>query len=67
MRFFGNHPGTRQDRLHRRVKPATREERLASMREELEYRIKQYGPDHWLTEMQRQAIEREESNANRGD
>jgi len=34
-RFYGNHPGTRQNRPLRRLKPATKEERLESMNREL--------------------------------
>lgn len=56
-RYFGNHPSTRQTRGRRQVRPATKEERLASMRRELERRERVYGPTHPLTEMQRQAIE----------
>lgn len=58
-RFHGSHPGTRQDRGHRRAKPATREERLASMRRNLEWRERVYGTQHPLTEMQRETIRRE--------
>lgn len=58
-RFYGNHPGTLQDRPWRRVKPATHEERLASMRRELENRERVYGPGHFLTQMQREVIETE--------
>jgi len=58
-RFYGNHPGTRQARGFRKVDPATKEERLASMERELATRIKVCGDTHWLTNMQRQVIARE--------
>jgi len=59
--FWGNHPGTRQARGFRRVKPATPEERLASMERELERRIKVCGSnrDYWYVQMQREVIGRE--------
>ena len=64
-RFYGNHPGTRQARGFRKVDPATKEERLASMERELSNREKTYGPDHWLTNMQRHVIAKERNgNAN---
>lgn len=55
-RFFGNHPGTRQDRPFRRRKPMTQEEHLASLEKGLEWKIQAFGPDHWLTERQREII-----------
>jgi hypothetical protein len=59
-RFWGNHPGVRQARGFRKVKPATLEERLASMERELERRIKSCGNrDYWYVQMQREAIVRE--------
>jgi len=59
-RFWGNHPGTRQVRGLRKVKPATPEERLASMERELERRLKSCGNrDYWYVQMQREAIARE--------
>lgn len=57
-RFWGNHPGTRQDRGFRKGKLATKEEVLASMLRELHRREEAYGSGHWLTERQRQAIAR---------
>ena len=58
-RFYGDHPGTRQVRGSRKVKPASQEEQLESMRRELANRIKAYGPDHFMTQMQRETIARE--------
>jgi len=58
-RFWGDHPGTRQVRGFRKVKPATPEERLASMERELANRIKACGPDSWMVGMQQEAIVRE--------
>jgi len=58
-RFYGDHPGTRQVRGRRKVKPANHEERLASMRRELATREAVYGPDHWFTQMQRDRIAKE--------
>ena len=58
-RFWGDHPGTRQVRGFRKVKPATSEERLASMERELTNRIKACGPDSWMVAMQQEAIARE--------
>lgn len=58
-RFWGNHPGTRQVRGHRKVKPATKGERLESMHRELATRERVYGTDHWMTVMQRDIIDRE--------
>ena len=40
--------------------PATREEKLASMRQELDTRIKAYGPEHDKVKIQREAIYRME-------
>ena len=60
--FWGNHPGTRQVRGFRKVKPATPEERLASMERELTNRIKARGPDSWMVQMQQEAIARERDN-----
>ena len=59
VRFYGDHPGTRQIRGRRRVKPASQEERLESMRRELATREHVYGPAHWMTQMQRDFIARE--------
>jgi hypothetical protein len=58
-RFWRGSASNRQARGWRNVKPATREERLASMQRELEKRIRVYGEDHWLTRMQRECIARE--------
>ena len=58
-RFYGDHPGTRQVRGRRKVKPANHEERLASMRRELATRERIYGSDHFMTEMQRDFIAKE--------
>jgi len=63
-RFWGNHPGTRQVRGRRKVKPASREERLESMRRELASREQVWGPDHWLTQMQRDRIAKEITDGN---
>ena len=49
----------RQVRGRRRVKPASHDERLQSMRRELATRERVYGPDHWLTQMQKDRIARE--------
>lgn len=64
-RFYGDHPGTRQVRGCRKVKPASQEERLESMRRELANRERIYGPDHWLTRMQRDRIAKETENGNK--
>jgi len=58
-RFWGNHPGTRQVRGHRKVKAASPEERLASMERELATRERVYGTDHWMTVMQREVMDQE--------
>jgi len=58
-RFWGNHPGTRQVRGRRKVKPASQEERLESMERELATRERIYGVDHWMTQMQRDIIAKE--------
>ena len=58
-RFYGDHPGTRQVRGRRKVKPATKEERLESMRRELATRERHFGPEHWLVKMQRDRIAKE--------
>ena len=50
----------RQVRGWRKVKPATPEERLESMERELASREQIYGPDHWMTRMQRDIIAKEE-------
>jgi len=63
-RFWGNHPGTRQVRASRKVKPASQGERLESMRRELATRERVYGPDHFMTQMQRDIIAREIINGN---
>uniref|UniRef100_A0A6M3KJL8 Uncharacterized protein n=1 Tax=viral metagenome TaxID=1070528 RepID=A0A6M3KJL8_9ZZZZ len=60
-RFWGDHPGTMQTRGRRNIKPATREERLESMRRELANREKSLGTGHWMTEEQRQVIAQEEA------
>jgi len=57
-RFWGNHSGTRQVRGFRKVKPASREQRLASMQRELERRIEAFGDDSELVKLQREAIGR---------
>ena len=59
MRFYGNHPGTRQQRGRRKVKPATREERLASMRRELDRRLEMRPIDRDSVQAQLDAIARE--------
>ena len=53
----------RQIRGSRKVKPASKEERLESMQRELDKRERTWGPDHWLVQMQRDRItkEKEES------
>ena len=61
-RFWGNHSGTRQIGGHRKVKPSTLEERLASMQRELANREQAYGPNHWLTTLQRVLIASEGKN-----
>ena len=48
-----------QIRGRRKVKPATKEERLESMQRELVTRERVYGPDHRMTRMQRDTIARE--------
>lgn len=58
-RFYGNHPGTRQVRGRRKVKPASQEERLESMQRELANRERVFGPGHFLTQMQRDRIAKE--------
>lgn len=63
-RFYGNHPGTVQARPFRNCRPATRQERLASMYRELARRVEIYGPDDPFVQAQRETIEREEA---RGD
>lgn len=63
-RFYGDHPGTRQVRGRRKVKPASQEERLASMRRELATRERVYGPDHWMTQMQRDFVAKEITDGN---
>lgn len=55
-RFWGNHPGTRQNRGVGRVRQATPQERLASMQRELAYRVQAYGANHWLTKLSKEAI-----------
>lgn len=61
-RFYGNHPGTRQTRGFRNVKPATHEDQLASMQRELERRIEAFGEDDPFVQVQRNAIAKEEAN-----
>ena len=56
MRYYGNHAGTRQTRGWRRVKPASFEERLASMQRELASRIAAFGADSPFVEVQRETI-----------
>ena len=58
-RFWGDHPGTRQVRGSRKVKPASKEERLESMQRELANRERIYGPYHWMVKIQRDIIARE--------
>lgn len=55
-RFYGGHPGTRQDRSRRTVKPATPEERLESIRRELQKRMLTYGSGHPMVCEQQHAI-----------
>jgi len=57
--YFRGMNSPRQIRGFRKVKPATREERLASMRRELATRERVYGVDHWMTQMQRDCIAKE--------
>lgn len=54
----------RQVKGSRKVKPATKEERLESMQRELANRERVYGPEHWLTQMQRDIITKEIINDN---
>jgi len=63
-RFYGDHPGTRQIRGRRKVKPASPEERLASMQRELASREQTYGVDHWMTQRQRETIAKEITGGN---
>ena len=55
-RFYGNHPGTRQVRGSRKVKPATAEERLASMQHELDRRLWYRPINHEYVQAQLDAI-----------
>ena len=63
-KFWRGMNSPRQVRGRRKVKPASQEERLASMRRELATRERVYGPDHWLTQMQRDRIAEEITDGN---
>ena len=54
--WWGEFASGRQARPRRNVKPYTKEECLESMRRELANRMKQFGPGHWLTRRQTEAI-----------
>lgn len=58
-RFWRGMNSPRQIRGWRKVKPASQEERLESMQRELATREHDFGPDHWLTQMQRDRIAKE--------
>lgn len=58
-RFWRGMNSPRQVRGRRKVKPASHDERLESMRRELATRERVYGPDHWMTQMQRNIIAKE--------
>ena len=45
----------------RNVKPATHEERLASLEAHLQSLIAERGPDHWLTRQQQIMVNREKA------
>ena len=57
----------RQVRGRRKVKPASQEERLESMCRELLTRERVYGPDHKMTQMQRDRIAKEITGGNSED
>jgi len=61
-KFWRGMDSPRQIRGRWKVKPASQEERLESMQRELATREAVYGPDHWLTQMQRDRITKEISN-----
>ena len=62
--YFRGINSPRQIRGQRKVKSASLEERLESMRRELANRERIYGPDHWMTCAQRDTIAKEKNNAN---
>ena len=59
MRFYGNHPGTRQERPFRHGLRAPWPERWESMVRELQTRLVVYGPGSLLVEHQLGVMERE--------
>jgi hypothetical protein len=58
VRFFRGMANPRQTRGFRHVNPATKEERLASMRRELERRLQAFGPNDWMVRNQEEAIKK---------
>jgi hypothetical protein len=61
-RFSGDYPATRKVRGFGNVKPATPEERLASMRRQLANRKPVHRPNRWLTVRHRALMAFEDEN-----